>query len=455
MLEPTSRIEAAPQRQVYTVSRLNREARAVLEGGLPLLWVEGEISNLARPPSGHLYFSLKDAQAQVRCAMFRMRSQLLRFRPENGIHVLARARVSLYEERGEFQLIVEHLEEAGDGALRRAFELLKQRLAQEGLFDAAARKTLPPWPRCVGVITSPNGAAIRDILCVLRRRFPALPVLVYPIPVQGAGAAQRIAEAIDLASRRADCDVLILARGGGSLEDLWAFNEECVARALHRCAIPMVTGIGHEIDFTIADFVADQRAATPSAAAELVSPDQHKYLERLAQQRARLLQLQRAFVARQRQRLEWLEKRLQPQHPGQRLAARMQRLDELEQRLRRAGQQGLQRRRTELGAAQARLWRHHPLPRLQRLGAHLAHLEQRLGAAGRARLDRPHQRLAGLARALEAVSPLATLGRGYAIITRTATGEVVRSADAVQPGERVDARLARGSLTLKVEETNE
>lgn len=261
-----------PNREVFTVSQLNDEVRALLENQFPLIWVEGEISNLARPASGHLYFSLKDDAAQVRCAMFKMRNRLLDFQPENGQQVLLRTRVSLYPARGEFQLIVEHMEAAGDGALRRQFELLKRRLSEEGLFDPESKLPLPMVPERLGVITSPTGAAIRDILSVLKRRFPGIPVLIYPVPVQGAEAPAAIVKALRTAAARHECDLLIMARGGGSLEDLWAFNDEAVARAMHACPIPIVSGIGHEIDFTIADFVADQRAPTPSAAAELVSP---------------------------------------------------------------------------------------------------------------------------------------------------------------------------------------
>ena len=256
-------------RDIFSVSRLNREVRRLLEQGFARIWLEGELSNIARPSSGHLYFTLKDAGAQIRGAMFRNRSQSLRFNPDAGLQVLVRARVSLYEPRGDYQLIVEHMEEAGDGALRREFEELKNRLAEEGLFAAEAKQALPVLPECVGVITSPSGAAIRDVLSVLRRRFPAIPVLIYPVAVQGKAAAAGIAESIRRAATRGDCDVLILTRGGGSLEDLWPFNEEVVARAIFDCRLPVVSAIGHEIDFTISDIVADQRAPNPSAPAEL------------------------------------------------------------------------------------------------------------------------------------------------------------------------------------------
>ncbi|HKX58724.1 MAG TPA: exodeoxyribonuclease VII large subunit, partial [Steroidobacteraceae bacterium] len=255
------------------MSRLNREARALLETGLPSLWITGELSNLSRPASGHWYFSLKDEGAQVRCAMFRQRNLSVRVAPRDGMQVLLRARVGLYEARGEFQLVVDHLEEAGEGELRRRFEALKLKLAAEGLFDAARKRPLPRFPRRIGVVTSPTGAALRDVLHVLGRRFPSVPVLLYPVPVQGAGAAREIASMLAVADRRRDVDVLLLVRGGGSLEDLWAFNDEALARAIAGVGLPVISGIGHEIDFTIADFVADLRAPTPSAAAEIAVPD--------------------------------------------------------------------------------------------------------------------------------------------------------------------------------------
>lgn len=444
--------DTPPGRDIYTVSRLNREARELLETGLPLLWVEGELSNLARPSSGHLYFSLKDAQAQVRCAMFRNRNQLVRFRPADGMQVLARARVSLYEARGDYQLIVESLEEAGDGALRRAFEQLKQRLLAEGLFDTARKRPVPDLPRRIGVITSPTGAAIHDVLTVLERRFPAIPVLVYPVPVQGKAAAPEIARMIRLASARAECDVLILCRGGGSLEDLWAFNEETVARAIADCEIPLVTGIGHEVDVTIADFAADLRAPTPSGAAEHVSPDGADWRRRLEHLGERLAGLARGDLARRAERLQWLTRRLRQQHPGQRLRQQAQRLDELEQRLLRGLRAGIQRRALLLDHGLARLLRHTPLHRIERARALCARLDQRLRQPMQRLLERHGDHVAALGRALDAVSPLATLGRGYAIVRRP-DGGVVRDARTVEPGDTVEARLARGRLVCDVKET--
>ncbi len=451
---PLPATDMPPSREIYSISRLNREARALLETGFPLLWVEGELSNLARPSSGHLYFTLKDSFAQARCAMFRMRNRYLIFRPENGQQVRVRVRVSLYENRGEFQLLVEHMEEAGDGALRRAFEVLKKRLETEGLFDEPHKKPLPALPRRIGVITSPTGAALRDILSVLRRRFPAIEVLVYPVPVQGEGAAQEIARMIRLASARAECDVLIVARGGGSLEDLWAFNEETVARALFASALPVVTGVGHEIDFTIADFVADHRAPTPSAAAELLSPDGREWLQHLEHLERRLSARCMGAIKQSHQQLIWLERRLQQQHPGQRLRNQMQRLDELEQRLKYA--QRAQHRRVEARVVElsAHLRRHTPKSRIETLLTRLAGLQPRLRGAMHSRLERDHNRLASLTRELDAVSPLATLGRGYAIVSREPDGKILRDARGVQKGDRVQARLGRGRLTCRVEKAH-
>jgi exodeoxyribonuclease VII large subunit len=308
---PVAASEPAPEtpaRDVYTPSRLNREARMLLERGLPALWIEGEISNLSRPSSGHWYFSLKDEAAQIRCAMFRQRNLLARFTPKDGMHVQARGRVSLYEQRGDYQFILDYIEEAGEGALRRKFEVLKAKLAAEGLFNVENKRPLPKLPRRIGVITSPTGAALRDILHVLKRRFCTIPVLVYPVQVQGAAAAPQIASAIRLACERADCDVLILARGGGSLEDLWAFNEEIVARAIHACTIPLISGVGHEVDFTIADFVADVRAPTPTGAAELVVPDCAEWSRSLTMIERRLTGTLRRLLNERAQRFAWLKR---------------------------------------------------------------------------------------------------------------------------------------------------
>ncbi len=394
-----------PERDVWSVSRLNREVRLLIESGLPALWIEGEVSNLARPASGHVYFSLKDEAAQVRCALWRAAALRLSFVPRNGMQLLVRARVSVYEPRGEYQLIVEHAEEAGEGALRRRFEALKARLRDEGLFDEATKRPLPRLPRAIGVVTSPTGAAIRDIIHILARRFPAVPVIVYPVPVQGEGAAAKIAAALALASRRAECDVLILARGGGSLEDLWSFNEEIVARAIRASAIPVISGVGHEVDFTIADFAADRRAPTPSGAAEIAVPDAAEWLVRVGQDARRLRAAMTRRLTALNERLDWQQRRLALAHPGNRLRQHAQRLDELEHRL-------------EAG------------------------FNRRLQTA-RARLD-------AVMRMLHTVSPLATLERGYAIATRAADGTVLTDAAQVATDEGIEVRLARGALEARV-----
>jgi exodeoxyribonuclease VII large subunit len=436
-------------RDVYSVSRLNREARSLLEGSFPLLWVEGEISNLSRPGSGHWYFTLKDEAAQVRCAMFRNRNMLIRFTPDNGMQVLVRARISLYEARGEYQIIVEHMEEAGDGALRRAFEILKQKLQAEGLFNPEHKKPLPPLPKQIGVITSATGAAIRDILTTLKRRFPGLPVIVYPVAVQGAGSADQIAKMIGVAAQRNECDVLILARGGGSLEDLWSFNEEVLARAIYHCPLPIVTGIGHEIDFTIADFVADQRAPTPTAAAELLTPDQFEFRKRLQQFETRLQQLLQVKLQRAGEKLHWLSRHIQ--HPGRRVQDWSQRLDETQNRLNNALQHQLRHSRARLAQQQTQLQAHNPVSRLQGYQKQLIYLQQRNNTAMNHQLERKSRSLVNLVRTLDTVSPLATLHRGYAIVTRTRDNQILRSATQAQTGEYIRARLDHGQLLCKVE----
>jgi exodeoxyribonuclease VII large subunit len=398
--------ENPTQRDVYSVSRLNREARILLETGLATLWLEGEISNFSRPSSGHWYFTLKDSAAQVRCAMFRSANLRVRVTPKDGLQVLIRGRVGLYENRGEFQLVAEHIEEAGEGALRRRFEELKARLAAEGLFDLGRKKALPSLPRRIGVITSPTGAAIRDILHVLQRRFAAIPVLIYPTAVQGAGAAAEIASMLRLANSRNEVDLLILARGGGSLEDLWSFNEEIVARAIAASDIPIITGIGHEVDTTIADFVADVRAPTPSGAAELAVPDRAEWLRAIANGLRRLRAGWEQRHQRAHERLKWLTMRLQRVHPREQLIRRAQRIDELEARLQRAAH------------------------------AHFSNAKTRLGSA---------------MRTLHAVSPLATLNRGYAIVLKT-DGTIVKSTQEVTLGETITARVGDGQLRAHVSE---
>ncbi len=438
-----------PVPRVFTVARLNREVRTLLERGLGVVWVEGELSNLAQPVSGHWYFSLKDREAQVRCAMFRARNAAVAFAPKAGQQVLARGRVSLYEPRGDYQLIVEHLEEAGIGALQREFERLKAKLAAEGLFAREVKRALPRFPQRIGVVTSPTGAAIRDVLNILGRRFPPAEVRVYPVPVQGAAAAPAIVEALALASERADCDVLILARGGGSLEDLWAFNDERVARAIRACSLAVISGVGHEIDFTIADFAADARAPTPSGAAEMAVPDRVALLEALARTGARLAAGMRRELRVAVSRMDSVRARLRLAHPGLRLAHQGQRLDDLELRLAAALRGSLQGAQHRLSRLEARLQPHSPQRLAGDLRVRIERLTTRLKHAMDGELSRLLHRLDLAQRTLQTASPLATLARGFAIVTR-ADGTLVTDAAAVTPGEQIETRLASGRLRSRV-----
>jgi exodeoxyribonuclease VII large subunit len=448
-LFPGTEPGAAPGRTVYTVSRLNNEVRLLLERGLGVVWVEGELSNFSQPSSGHWYFSLKDRESQVRCAMFRLKNAALGFTPRAGQHVIARGRVSLFEPRGEYQLIIDHLEEAGIGALQREFERVKAKLAAEGLFAGEHKRSLPRFPRRIAVVTSPTGAAVRDVLNILARRFPPAAVLVYPTPVQGAAAVPAIVHALQLASARRDCDVLILARGGGSLEDLWAFNDERVARAIRGCAIPVVTGIGHEIDFTIADFAADARAPTPSGAAELVAPDRSACLDALGRMEARMTACMRRELRAVSSRLTHAGVRLKQAHPGVRLLHQAQRLDDLEQRLASAAHAVLHMRRHRINDAFTNLLQHSPEHLAREYRRRHEGLEARLGRAMNEYLSRRSHRVELAKRTLDAAGPEATLARGFAIVTR-ADGTLITDARSVPPGEEIEARLASGLLTARV-----
>ncbi len=450
----TITFERGEQPRVLTVSQLNRRAKTLLESHFDFVWVSGEISNLATPASGHWYFSLKDGDAQVRCAMFRNRNQRLRFKPEQGDEVRVRCRVSLYEGRGEFQLIVEHLEPAGAGALQVAFEKLKARLLAEGLFDPARKKPLPDEVGALGVITSPTGAAIHDILTVLRRRCPAIRVYLLPVAVQGKDAAGQIADAIARANHwhragSVHLDALIVGRGGGSLEDLWAFNEEAVARAIAASDIPTVSAVGHEVDFSIADLAADHRAATPSAAAEMLSPDMREWRELLL---ARTRSMARSMATRLAQaglNLQNLQHRLK--HPGAQLREQTQRVDDLEQRLIMAQRNLLQRRRSSLRLAEHQLRTATPLQQVHNLQGDIARHHERLEGAMRARLHDGRNRLAQFEQLLDSLSPLGILRRGYTILT-DARGSVVSDASAVAEGDELRARLAQGTLALTVKQ---
>jgi exodeoxyribonuclease VII large subunit len=435
--------------EIFTPSGLNRLVRDLLEDALPMgVWIEGELSNVARPASGHVYFTLKDAGAQVRCAMFRTAASRLRFRPTDGMHVLMRAKVGLYEARGEFQLVADHMEPAGEGALQREFEQLKARLGAEGLFDAERKRALSAFPRRIGVITSPSGAAVRDVLSVIGRRFGLADVEILPVPVQGREAPAAIAAMLRRASDSGRYDALLVTRGGGSLEDLWAFNDEAVARAIHASAVPVVSAVGHEVDFTIADFVADLRAATPSAAAELLVPDAadlQRRLDRLCQRMATLTTRRLQAAA---QRADHWQARLNAQRPQARLARDAQRLEALRRRLVvTAGQAGALRR-ARLERLQARLAAQHPRLRLAPSQRRLADLRQRLAASMARRLERDRARVTEQARTLHAVSPLATLDRGYAIVFDERNA-IVRRAGDVAVGERLRVMLGDGALNVR------
>lgn len=438
-------------RHVLSPSSLNRLVRDLLGDALPQVWIEGELSNVARPASGHLYFTLKDSGAQVRCAMFRPKATTLRFRPVDGLQVLLRAKVGLYEPRGEFQLVAEYMELAGEGALQREFEQLKARLDAEGLFEVTRKRALPRFSRRIGVITSATGAAVRDVLSVLARRWPLADVEVLPVPVQGREAPPAIVSMLRKASASGRYDVLLLTRGGGSLEDLWAFNEEVVARAIHASAVPVISAVGHEIDFSIADFVADLRAPTPSAAAELLVPDAVAIEHHLQQLQQRMITLQQRRLQANAQRFDHLQARLQAQRPQARLARDHERLLHLQRRLATVLREQSQRRHTRLERLHARLLGQHPRTRLQLLAHRLAEQDQRLRRIITHLLERRQTRLRHAGHALHAVSPLATLERGYAILF-DANGQVLRSARNVAADTPLRARLADGELPLRVSE---
>ncbi|UJS23120.1 exodeoxyribonuclease VII large subunit [Thiothrix winogradskyi] len=434
------------ERVIFSISQLNAEVGQLLSQGLPALWVEGEISNFIRASSGHLYLGLKDAGAQVRCAMFKGRASSLKLIPKNGLKVLVRGKVGLYEPRGEYQFIIEHMEDAGVGALQRQFEELKRSLQAQGLFAPEHKQTLPAFPRCIGVITSPTGAAIRDIINVLKRRCPQIPVMVYPVLVQGEGSKEQIVNAIRQADREQRCDVLILARGGGSIEDLWSFNEEVVAHAIYACSLPIISGVGHEIDFTIADFVADVRAPTPSAAAELVSPDMAALQTQVQRLFFQLQRTQQRRLQTASEHLQRLQQRLENQRPTNRLQQKVQRLDELDMRLRAALQRYLQSQQQRVMNLSSRLHLQSPQRQIPRQQAQLLRWQQYLHVLIQQRLAKARDKLQMQAGQLHALSPLATLERGYGIVRHQETGTVIRSTTALRLGQTVTTQLQDGSF---------
>ena len=447
-------IEPSPAK-IYSISELNRIVRGLLETRLADIWISGEITNFSRPASGHWYFTLKDDNAQIRCAMFRNRNRYLRLEPGNGIKVQAMGRVSLYEPRGDYQFIVEEIETAGEGALQRAFERLKQRLWEEGLFDERYKKPLPALPRKVGVITSPTGAAIRDILNVLKRRYPLLDVIIYPVPVQGADAAPQIAQMIEYANSRQECDLLLLSRGGGSIEDLWAFNEEEVARAIFACEMPLITGVGHEIDFTIAEFVSDVRAPTPSAAAELITPSREDLQDKLEKMTGTLKSSQSLRINQASKNLQWLKKTLNFHHPREHIQRQAQQVDDFQRRLINSipGQQ--QRRRDRVVIATHMLVQYSPAEILTGIKAKHSHLQDRFSRSTQIHLISLQQQLDNIHTRLSLLNPMATLERGYAIIHELQSGRVIKGIEQLKKGDKISGNVINGEFIATIETTNQ
>jgi len=434
---------------IFTVSRLNQTVRLLLEQEMGQVWISGEISNFTQPSSGHWYFTLKDDTAQVRCAMFRNSNRRVTFRPQHGQQVLVRANITLYEPRGDYQIIVESMQPAGEGLLQQKYEQLKAKLSAEGLFDQQYKQPLPAPAHCVGVVTSKTGAALHDILHVLKRRDPSLPVIIYPTAVQGDDAPGQIVRAIELANARRECDVLIVGRGGGSLEDLWSFNDERVARAIFASAIPVVSAVGHETDVTIADFVADLRAPTPSAAAEVVSRNQLELLRQLQNGQQRLEMAMDYFLAERTRRFTQLQHRLHQQHPQLRLARQQTVLERLRQRMNVALEGQLKRATLRQQRVAQRLNQQNPQPKIYRAQTRIQQLEYRLAENLRARLSSTRERFGNAVTHLEAVSPLSTLARGYSVTTAT-DGKVLKQTQQVKAGDVLTTRLSDGWVESEV-----
>lgn len=434
---------------IFTVSRLNQTVRLLLEQEMGQVWISGEISNFTQPSSGHWYFTLKDDTAQVRCAVFRNSNRRVTFRPQHGQQVLVRANITLYEPRGDYQIIVESMQPAGEGLLQQKYEQLKAKLQAEGLFDQQYKQPLPSPAHCVGVITSKTGAALHDILHVLKRRDPSLPVIIYPTAVQGDDAPGQIVRAIELANVRGECDVLIVGRGGGSLEDLWSFNDERVARAIFASRIPVVSAVGHETDVTIADFIADLRAPTPSAAAEIVSRNQLELLRQIQHGQQRLEMAMDYYIANRTRRFTQLHHRLQQQHPQLRLARQQTVLERLRQRMNFALENKIKQANQRQQRVSQRLSQQNPQPRIYRAQTRIQQLEYRLAENIRARLSAQRERFGNVVTHLEAVSPLSTLARGYSVTTAT-DGKVLKQTKQVKTGDVLTTRLSDGWVESEV-----
>ncbi len=437
-------------RTILNVSELNAEVNQLLTRGFPLLWVEGEISNLVRPASGHLYFTLKDNKSQIRSAMFRNRNMKLSIQPENGMKVLVRGRVGLYEPRGDYQLIAEHMEDAGVGQLQRQFEALKKKLADAGLFAEEHKREFPEYPKRIGVITSPTGAAIRDILQVLSRRSPHTPILIYPVAVQGEASKTQIETAIRRASSEKKCDVLILARGGGSIEDLWSFNEENVAKAMYNSEIPIICGVGHEIDFTIADFVADMRAPTPSAAAELITPDREQLLTDVIQTQLWMQQTINREIRQKQQHYEWLDSRLQLQKPSNKIQQQAQKLDDLNARLQYKMSSIIHEKQSITKNIKARLKTNTPKRNLLEKQQALAYFTTRLNQSINKKNQQSQSDFKIKMAMLDSISPLKTLDRGYAIIKDSSSKKLITSKENLKSKQQVVIQFKDGEADANI-----
>ena len=436
--------------KIISVTELNKLAKSLLENGIPKLWIEGEISNLARPASGHIYFSLKDETSQIRCAWFKQRQSINANDISNGMKMLALGKISLYQPRGEYQFIIEKMETAGEGDLKRKYEELKQKLFNEGLFDREKKLQIPKLPKKIGVITSPSGAAIRDVLSILKRRFPLLPIVIFPITVQGDNAASDIENALKKANLRADCDVLILTRGGGSLEDLWAFNEEIVARAIHASEIPIISAIGHETDTTIADFVSDIRAPTPSGAAEIVTPDQNELLKLLKTLFGRIEHETNQYINSKSQSMDWLSKRLSQSNPIMTVRKQIEISGNLRKLLFSSIGRNLSLHSKAVDSLKFRLNSSSPKLEIQKATSHLSEMQLKITTSTKSSVTKLNSQLTALGKTLDSLSPLKTLERGYAVARDSKTKKIISNSEKVSINSQIDIKLAKGEIAAKV-----
>ena len=436
--------------KIISVTELNKLAKSLLENGIPKLWIEGEISNLARPVSGHIYFSLKDETSQIRCVWFKQRQSTNANDISNGMKMLALGKISLYQPRGEYQFIIEKMETAGEGDLKRKYEELKQKLFNEGLFDREKKLEIPKLPKKIGVITSPSGAAIRDVLSILKRRFPLLPIVIFPITVQGDNAAPDIENALKNANLRADCDVLILTRGGGSLEDLWAFNEEIVARAIHASKIPIISAIGHETDTTIADFVSDIRAPTPSGAAEIVTPDQNELLKLLKTLFGRIEHETNQYINSKSQSMDWLSKRLSQSSPIMTVRKQIEISGNLRKLLFSSIGRNLSLHTKAVDSLKFRLNSSSPKLKIQKAISHLSEMQLKVTTSTKSSVTKLNSQLTTLGKTLDSLSPLKTLERGYAVARDSKTKKIISNSEKVSINSQIDIKLAKGEIATKV-----